>query len=102
VLEAEWLLERGADKTILHGLIQIAAAFYHQQRSNLRGARSLLQKGIKKLEPWRASWRGIDLLSLKRQLLPWQEFLNGAESERRLGSPPNPPLPRIERATYPK
>jgi hypothetical protein len=90
-LEAVWLESSGAEKTFLHGVIQIAAAFHHQQRSNLQGFRSLLEKGWKKVEPFGAARDGMDLDSLDRQLRPWRERL-----QRRAGGEIKPPpLPQI-------
>ena len=43
--EELWLVEAEPEKTFLQGLIQLAAAFHHYGRGNLRGARSLLAAG---------------------------------------------------------
>ncbi len=92
-LEAVWLKARGDEKIFLHGLIQVAAAFHHHTRHNPVGFRSLLEKGCKKLERFGEAEQELDLASLRKQLQPWQEFLNGAHTQRAQTSPP---LPRIE------
>lgn len=61
VLEAQWRLETGEEKRFLQGLIQIAVAFYHRERGNLRGALLLLQDGIEKLAPHQPTFLGVDL-----------------------------------------
>lgn len=93
--EAAWLHAAGEQKTFLHGIIQIAAAFYHFQRANFVGCRTLLAKGWKKVEPYGAAHGGIDLASLAAQLEPWWSFLDGR------GAPggPCPQLPRIHYTT---
>lgn len=49
VLEDLWHEYRGRDRTFIQGLIQIAAAFYHLQSHNLKGAVSQFTKGNEKL-----------------------------------------------------
>jgi predicted metal-dependent hydrolase len=89
-LEEVWLKTQGEEKIFLHGLIQIAAAFHHRARRNSGGFRSLLEKGLNKLERLDGSRGDIDLGSLCGQLERWRDFLNhqGSISE-------HPPLPRI-------
>ena len=92
-LEAVWLKAEGEEKTFLHGLIQVAAAFHHYTRGNPAGFRSLLDKGWKKLERFGAVRDELDLASLRKQLQPWRDFQRGA-SPSRISAPL--PLPRIE------
>ena len=73
-LEIVWLQARGEQKTFLHGLIQVAAAFHHFTRDNLPGFRSLLEKGLRKLEKSGEGWGGIQLADLLDQLQPWREL----------------------------
>ncbi len=93
-LEAVWLKAQGEKKIFLHGLIQVAAAFHHHTRQNPTGFRSLLEKGLKKLERFGAAKAGIDLDGLRKQLQPWRDLLSHADS---VASPQPPPLPRINR-----
>ena len=94
-LEAVWLNAAGDEKIFLHGLIQVAAAFHHHERGNTPGFRSLLEKGMKKLEEFGETRNGIDLARLRSQLQPWRALL-----DRALDSSPtaSPPLPHIEPA----
>jgi predicted metal-dependent hydrolase len=96
-LEAVWLKAQGERKTLLHGLIQVAAAFHHHRRGNRAGFRSLLEKGCKKLERCGGEVEGLDLAGLIRQLVPWREYLNETGSPRSLATAT---LPSI-RATKP-
>ncbi len=101
-LEAVWLKARGEEKTLLHGLIQVAAAFHHLTRGNMTGFRSLLEKGMTKLEDC-GEWRGgIELEGILEQLQPWREFARrdheDTESPRAqeaipLAPPPFPYIP---------
>jgi uncharacterized protein len=45
-LEPRWIQERDPG---LQGLIQLAAAFHHLQKGNMRGARTMLQRAIPRL-----------------------------------------------------
>jgi predicted metal-dependent hydrolase len=87
-LEAVWLKAQGEEKTFLHGLIQVAAAFHHQARHNTAGCRSLLEKGWTKLERLGARKNGVDLDGLRRGLESWWDFLDGRRREA-------PRLPKI-------
>jgi len=94
VLEEVWLKTKGKDKIFLHGLIQIAAAFHHHTRSNPAGFRSLLEKGLKKLESFEENEEGIDLGDLRKQLQPWQDHLKATHHTSDLLCPP---LPQIKK-----
>lgn len=89
-LEAVWLKASGDRKTLLHGLIQIAAAFHHHGRGNRAGFRSLLEKGCAKLEPFGAEFESVDLSALMRQLRQWRKHLLHESSL------PAPRLPQIK------
>jgi len=73
-LEAVWLKAQGDEKTLLHGLIQVAAAFHHFTRGNLVGFQSLLEKGLTKLEKCGSSRGEIEIEGFLKQLQPWREF----------------------------
>ena len=91
-LEAVWLKAEGHRKTLLHGLIQIAAGFHHHTRGNPAGFHSLLEKGCSKLERFRAEAEGLDLAGFMLQLRPWRKYLDRSSRE----ALPAPPLPRIK------
>jgi predicted metal-dependent hydrolase len=100
-LEAVWLQVQGEEKAFLHGLIQVAAAFHHFTRGNLPGFRSLLEKGLRKLEKSGEGWGGIQLAGFLEQLQPWREFAqrrSTAQNSSRAGNAgplARPHFPRI-------
>jgi uncharacterized protein len=96
VLEEVWLKTDGEKKIFLHGLIQVAAAFHHHTKGNLVGFRSLLEKGLKKLENFADDEEGIDLAGLRTQLQPWRSHAIHATGDSK-----HPPLPRIEMRAQP-
>ena len=69
--EAIWLVAPAPDKAFLQGIIQIAAAFYHHQRGNLEGMRSLMRRGLAKVEEFPPGYRGLRLEELRRAVRKW-------------------------------
>lgn len=89
-LEAVWLKAKGHRKILVHGLIQVAAAFHHYTHRNPVGFCSLLEKGCAKLERFGAEAEGLDLAGLMLELRPWREHLD--RSSHAIPAP----LPRIK------
>jgi uncharacterized protein len=87
VWEELWLNASGSEKTFLQGVIQVAAAFYHHGRGNMRGMRSLVVAGLAKLDQFPEEHRGIALGRLRQDSREW---VDGTGSRR---------LPRIQFAT---
>ena len=56
--ETVWLTAKGHRKTLVQGLIQVAAAFHHYTHRNPAGFCSLLEKGCTKLERFGAEAEG--------------------------------------------
>jgi predicted metal-dependent hydrolase len=81
-LEEVWLKAEGNEKIFLHGLIQVAAAFHHHSTGNLAGFRSLLDKGMRKLNQFGDMMEEVDLESLREQIQPWREHLAGTHHSR--------------------
>ncbi len=90
--EEVWLKAAEPEKTFLQGIIQIAAAFHHYNRKNLRGAKSLLRAGLAKLERFPARRRGIALESLREAVRRWLASLDAGKA------PPLQRIPRIGKA----
>ena len=89
LLEGVWRATPGPERAFYHGIVQVAAAFYHYEKRNLHGARTLLAKGMLKLEGFPDHYRGVDLGAFRRTLRPWLEHFNA-------GAPNAPqPLPII-------
>jgi uncharacterized protein len=91
-LEAVWLKAEGDRKSLLHGLIQVAAAFHHYTRHNPAGLQSLLEKGCQKLGGPSFEAEPIDVAGFLLQLQPWRERLDPALPPLI----PAPPLPKIK------
>ena len=59
VLEDLWHEYRDTDRVFIQGLIQIAAAFYHLQSENLKGAISQFTKGNEKLTHFLPTYKEV-------------------------------------------
>ncbi len=91
--EEVWLKAPEPEKTFLQGIIQIAAAFHHYNRKNLRGTRSLLRAGLAKIERFPSRHRGVALDSLRDAVRRWLTSLDAGKA---------PPLRRIPRIGKPR
>lgn len=85
--EEVWRSTTPEPRTLLQGLIQVAAALHqcldlHRQE----GPRRTLAKARRNLEPYAPSALGLDIDQLLRSIGLWQEWL-----ERREGDPPRLP-----------
>ena len=67
VFEDAWKASTGSDRALWKGLAQLAVGLTHLARGNLRGARTLLQRGAAAIAPYRAeSPYGLDVDGLCR------------------------------------
>jgi uncharacterized protein len=64
VLEDLWHEYRELDRIFIQGLIQIAAAFYHLQSRNLKGAVSQFTKGSEKLTHFLPAYKDVSVAKL--------------------------------------
>jgi hypothetical protein len=85
--EAIWLQAAEPDKTFLQGITQVTAAFHHHAQGNREGARSLLQKGLRKLEQFPADYRRVRLEKLREELRKWAAALGKAKDGPRMKKP---------------
>jgi len=83
VWEELWLRAPAQEKAFLQGIIQIAAAFHHYRRGNLRGAKSLVAAGVAKMSQYPDGYRGIDAARLAREARDWIDALAGQPGELR-------------------
>lgn len=91
-LEDVWRAADARDRPFYHGIIQIAAAFYHFEKGNQHGARTLLQKALQKLEPCRPVSQGVNVDRLITQMQRWKRRFRS----RRPGRPLRPEeFPRV-------
>lgn len=59
----------------LQGLVQLAVAFHHESRTNLVGARSVLDRALRNLNGAEDSFPSLDLVRLRADLAAWQRHL---------------------------
>lgn len=87
VLEDVWraLPRTSAMKKHLQGVVQLAVAFHHESRGNMRGARSVLDRALRNLTGAERSFPTLDLDQLRADMADWQKHLAGA------GPRPDPP-----------
>ena len=77
-LEDVWRPTTGPERNFYHGIIQAAAAFYHFEKNNLHGARTLMEKALQKLEAYRPEHLGVDVDFLIADLRSWvRRFQSG-------------------------
>ena len=86
--ECVWLECQEPDKTFLQALIQVTAAFHHLQRRNSKGAISLLNAALRRLEPYPDSFGGIAIKPLRADIHSWLQILETQDS-------PHKPFPKI-------
>jgi len=86
--EAVWLNAGHPERSLLQGVILIAAAYHHLQRENAAGAASLLRKSLSRLQVCPAEAAGLDVTALRSQI-------ESALQEMEKGGPTPPVAPRI-------
>ena len=80
--EGLWKATEGERKEFYHGIVQAAAAFYHYEKGNMHGCRTLLRKGRRRLAPYPAQFLGVDLARLETSLAQWAaHFAGGPRSD---------------------
>ena len=67
-LEEVWLKSEGAERELLHALIQSAAALHHFQRGNLKGALSVHRRAQRKLAAAPPTVMGLDTKAFAQEL----------------------------------
>jgi uncharacterized protein len=66
--EELWKRAHGTEKRFLQGMIQAAVAILHAERGNLKGARTLRDKSLEKLDALPDDYMGIALGKLRGDL----------------------------------
>ena len=85
--ERVWLATKGPEKSFLQALTQLAAALQHFQRGNSRGAASLMQTALHRLEPHPDSFGGIAVASLCQEISEWQKKVKTGDAPPDLAPP---------------
>ena len=93
LLETTWRAVAGPERDFYHGIVQAAAAFYHFEKRNMHGARTLLAKSIRRLAPYPSSYLGVDVAHLGIVLTEWQEYLTAPRDTA--AHPPSRPILRF-------
>lgn len=92
--EILWRESQGKEKLFLQALIQMAGAFRHHQRNNLRGTIALLSAALAKLESCPARYGGVEVAELREALRGWLQALESQDPENQ-DSRRRPPYPQI-------
>lgn len=69
--EQQWLRCVPPEKTFVQALIQLSCGLHHFQRGNRRGAYSLLDRSLVKLQTYPALFAQIDVAGLRREISSW-------------------------------
>lgn len=85
--ETAWLEATGSEKTLLQGVIQVAAAFHHYGRENRLGTKLLLQAALQRLESGLVQYPGISVTLLCADIRECLRVLDASGSQSRLSSP---------------
>ncbi len=79
LLEGAWRNAPAAERPFYHGVILVAAAFYHHEKGNLHGARIKLTEGMKHLQPLLPVSHGVRLDRWLTALGPWKDRLDAGQ-----------------------
>jgi len=97
-LEDIWRASSGPERAFYHGLVQAAAGFYHVEKGNAHGARTLLGKAIAKLDAYAPAYREVDVATLLSGLRGVLSRMNGAPAAPVVDRPALPALPLVTAA----
>lgn len=93
--ETVWRSAPPEDRAFYHGLILIAAGFYHYEKGNLHGARIKLTQGIKALQPYLPEAHGVRLDRWMDALAPWRNLVEAGQVSGVLNPSEIPGIPLI-------
>lgn len=85
--ESVWLKCQEPEKSFLQALILMAAAYHHLQRNNSRGAASMLNKALRRLEPYPAVFESVEVARLREEVEAWLAVLGAHDSTMHLPFP---------------
>ena len=81
--EELWLDYKLNDADFIQGLIQLAVSYFHLFNQNLKGARSMIKKCLKKIELFQTT-RGINVIELKSEIYNVQKYFNKIDNTNEL------------------
>ena len=67
-LEDEWREAPAGERDFLQGLVHVAVAWLHAERSNRPGCERQLAKAARRLQPYRPMHRGVDVDNVLSQV----------------------------------
>jgi uncharacterized protein len=73
LLEEVWRATNGPAKDFYHGIVQVAASFYHYEKRNQHGAQTLLRKGLQRLAAYPDEYQSVRLGEFRANLHRWME-----------------------------
>ncbi len=73
VWEDAWRLEAGERRSLLQGLILVAAGWLKREAGRAQGARTLFTRALERLEPLPTLCQGVDVGQLLPQVRLWRE-----------------------------
>lgn len=97
--EQVWLRVTDDSRTFYQGLIQVAVCLHHFGRGNTRGARKLYLSSTRYLQPFRPTYRGIDLDLLLDELTRCCDGLLAGDEPAKSVRLDRQSVPRIRRET---
>jgi predicted metal-dependent hydrolase len=77
--ESVWLKCEGPERSFLQALIQMAGAFHHLRRDNYRGAASLLNRALRRLEGCPAIYESVEVAPLRVEVGEWLRRIEAQE-----------------------
>jgi len=87
--ETCWKQSKGSeDEEFFKGLSQLGAGYTHYLRRNLHGARTLMERGLRRILPHAPKHHGIDIEALAAEVRSHADAIGAAEQEGR-------PMPEI-------
>jgi hypothetical protein len=75
--EGLWKATSGPEKDFYQGIVQAAAAFYHYEKDNRHGRRTLMRKGRGRLASYPGDYLGVDLARFEDDLAQWAKHFEG-------------------------
>ena len=79
--EELWLNYKLNDSDFIQGLIQLAVSYFHLFNQNLKGARSMIKKCLKKIELFKVT-RGIDVIELQSEIYNVEKYFNKIDNTK--------------------
>jgi predicted metal-dependent hydrolase len=84
-LEDAWRESAGEERRFLQGLVQAAVAMHHLSAGNFVGARGVMKRALRNLEPYPTVYREIEVQRLREEL---RDILTEAERQHRSATKP--------------